>query len=175
MTSLAAGRLIAIVSISLFWFRSSLDSAANGSGSLHQVRSSTSIKHALLTASPRTMGAEGEEETTWQKAEATFNGFVSFSAYIAPQRNTDPPANRKRFSEFYDPCQEAADRSMRCLHRNPRDKDICSDYFQSVLSWSNSNILRSIATCIAHAADRMQQSIQGLQKGLGIIIIRPNS
>lgn len=79
------------------------------------------------------MGAEGEEETTWQKAEATFNGFVSFSAYIAPERNTDPPANRKRFSEFYDPCQEAADRSMRCLHRNPRDKDICSDYFQSVL------------------------------------------
>lgn len=40
------------------------------------------------------------------------------------------PTISKRFSEFYDPCQEAADRSMRCLHRNPEDKDLCSDYFQ---------------------------------------------
>lgn len=36
----------------------------------------------------------------------------------------------KRYSEYYDPCQEAADRSMRCLHRNPGNKDLCSDYFQ---------------------------------------------
>lgn len=57
------------------------------------------------------MGAEATEQTTWQKAEAAFTG--------------------KRYSEFYDPCQEAANRSMRCLHRNPQDKDLCNDYFQA--------------------------------------------
>ncbi|CAL8577009.1 Mitochondrial copper homeostasis protein [Xanthoria parietina] len=57
------------------------------------------------------MGQEDDKGTTWQKAEAAFTG--------------------KRYSEYYDPCQEAADRSMRCLHRNPGSKDLCSDYFQA--------------------------------------------
>ncbi|KAK4129883.1 hypothetical protein BT67DRAFT_354977, partial [Trichocladium antarcticum] len=33
-------------------------------------------------------------------------------------------------SEFLDPCQEAAARSIRCLHRNGGDRSLCSDYFQ---------------------------------------------
>jgi cytochrome c oxidase assembly protein subunit 23 len=36
----------------------------------------------------------------------------------------------KLHSEYFDPCQEAADRSLRCLHRNPDDKNFCADYFQ---------------------------------------------
>lgn len=29
-----------------------------------------------------------------------------------------------------DPCQEAAGKSLRCLHRNGGNKEMCSDYFQ---------------------------------------------
>ncbi|KKA28352.1 hypothetical protein TD95_000245 [Thielaviopsis punctulata] len=37
----------------------------------------------------------------------------------------------KDMSKYFDPCQEAADRSIRCLHRNPTEKSLCSDYFQA--------------------------------------------
>ncbi|PMB64739.1 Cytochrome c oxidase-assembly factor COX23, mitochondrial [Beauveria bassiana] len=36
----------------------------------------------------------------------------------------------KSKSEFYDPCQEAAQRSYKCLYRNNGDKTMCTDYFQ---------------------------------------------
>ena len=39
----------------------------------------------------------------------------------------------KRYSEHYDPCQEAANKSIKCIHRNPGQKDLCNDYFQYVL------------------------------------------
>ncbi|KZF24608.1 hypothetical protein L228DRAFT_245580 [Xylona heveae TC161] len=39
--------------------------------------------------------------------------------------------NKKQNSEYFDPCQEAASRSIRCLHRNGADKDLCADYFQA--------------------------------------------
>ncbi|KAJ2973859.1 hypothetical protein NQ176_g6371 [Zarea fungicola] len=37
----------------------------------------------------------------------------------------------KSKSEFYDPCQEAAQRSYKCLYRNNGDKTMCADYFQA--------------------------------------------
>ncbi|KIH90962.1 hypothetical protein SPBR_01152 [Sporothrix brasiliensis 5110] len=45
------------------------------------------------------------------------------------------PQVRRKFetkskSEYLDPCQEAAARSIRCLHRNGGDKALCQDYFQ---------------------------------------------
>jgi cytochrome c oxidase assembly protein subunit 23 len=40
------------------------------------------------------------------------------------------PSSSKRPGEFFDPCQEAADRSLKCLHRNGGDRDMCTDYFQ---------------------------------------------
>lgn len=40
--------------------------------------------------------------------------------------------NRKSKSEFYDPCQEAAQRSYKCLFRNNGDKSMCGEYFQCV-------------------------------------------
>lgn len=37
----------------------------------------------------------------------------------------------KRPGEYMDPCQEAASRSMKCLHRNGGDREMCTDYFQT--------------------------------------------
>ena len=36
----------------------------------------------------------------------------------------------KRPGEFIDPCQEAAARSLKCLHRNGGAREMCADYFQ---------------------------------------------
>lgn len=38
----------------------------------------------------------------------------------------------KSASEYYDPCQEFADRSIRCMRRNAGDREMCGDYFQWV-------------------------------------------
>jgi cytochrome c oxidase assembly protein subunit 23 len=38
----------------------------------------------------------------------------------------------KAYSEYFDPCQEAADKSLRCLKRNGGERAMCSDFFQSV-------------------------------------------
>ncbi|KAI9158028.1 Cytochrome c oxidase-assembly factor cox-23 [Paramyrothecium foliicola] len=38
----------------------------------------------------------------------------------------------KSRSEYYDPCQEAAQRSYKCLFRNNGDKSMCGEYFQYV-------------------------------------------
>lgn len=37
----------------------------------------------------------------------------------------------KRNSEYFDPCQEAADRSLKCLRRNGGARDMCMDYFDA--------------------------------------------
>jgi hypothetical protein len=39
---------------------------------------------------------------------------------------------RKRSSEFFDPCQDFANQSIKCLRRNGGDKEMCTDYFQYV-------------------------------------------
>ncbi|KAJ0162791.1 Cytochrome c oxidase-assembly factor cox-23, mitochondrial [Colletotrichum tanaceti] len=37
----------------------------------------------------------------------------------------------KAKSEYFDPCQELAQKSIKCLHRNGGDKTMCGDYFQA--------------------------------------------
>ncbi|RPA91319.1 hypothetical protein L873DRAFT_1566588, partial [Choiromyces venosus 120613-1] len=37
----------------------------------------------------------------------------------------------KSSSQYFDPCQEAANRSIKCLNRNAGDKEMCTDYFQA--------------------------------------------
>ncbi|KAF2876509.1 cytochrome c oxidase-assembly factor COX23, mitochondrial [Massariosphaeria phaeospora] len=37
----------------------------------------------------------------------------------------------KAYSEYFDPCQEAAQKSIRCLHRNGGDREMCTDFFQA--------------------------------------------
>jgi len=39
--------------------------------------------------------------------------------------------NNKSKSQYYDPCQEAAQRSYKCLYRNNGDKSMCGEYFQA--------------------------------------------
>ncbi|KKK20686.1 cytochrome c oxidase-assembly factor cox23 [Aspergillus rambellii] len=52
--------------------------------------------------------------------------------------------NHKSASEYYDPCQDYADRSLKCMKRNGFDREMCHDYFQyvpidcSTLSWTTS-------------------------------------
>ncbi|KAI0021687.1 cytochrome c oxidase-assembly factor cox-23, mitochondrial [Xylariomycetidae sp. FL0641] len=38
--------------------------------------------------------------------------------------------NKSR-SEYFDPCQEAAARSIACLNRNGGDRKMCTDYFET--------------------------------------------
>ncbi|KAI3322148.1 hypothetical protein HD806DRAFT_536614 [Xylariaceae sp. AK1471] len=51
--------------------------------------------------------------------------------------NTDPwgKETKRKFqnkstSEYFDPCQEAASKSIRCLNRNGGDRQMCTDYFE---------------------------------------------
>ncbi|KGY15698.1 cytochrome c oxidase-assembly factor COX23, mitochondrial [Paracoccidioides brasiliensis Pb03] len=52
-----------------------------------------------------------EPQSAWEKAKPMF---------------TNKPA-----SGYYDPCQDFADRSIKCMRRNDNDKTMCSDYFQA--------------------------------------------
>ncbi|KAL1616349.1 Mitochondrial copper homeostasis protein [Diplodia seriata] len=57
------------------------------------------------------MAADDKPENPWtDSAASTFDG--------------------KQYSQYFDPCQEAASKSLRCLHRNGGDREMCSDYFQ---------------------------------------------
>jgi len=57
-------------------------------------------------------GETGEEgKSSWQKAERRFTTKMS--------------------SEYFDPCQDFADRSIKCLRRNAGDRAMCTDYFQA--------------------------------------------
>ncbi|OGE53895.1 hypothetical protein PENARI_c007G04136 [Penicillium arizonense] len=38
----------------------------------------------------------------------------------------------KHASQYYDPCQDFADRSLKCMKRNGFDREMCHDYFQYV-------------------------------------------
>ncbi|KAF2454888.1 hypothetical protein BDY21DRAFT_373764 [Lineolata rhizophorae] len=62
--------------------------------------------------------------------------------------------NSKRYSEYFDPCQEAADRSIRCLHRNPGDKDMCQDYFHEI---ANRHVYRQME---ARKEEKRQQGFK---------------
>ncbi|KAI1496839.1 hypothetical protein F5X99DRAFT_413709 [Biscogniauxia marginata] len=51
------------------------------------------------------------------------------------ETNIDPwnKETRRKFqkSQYLDPCQEAASRSIRCLNRNEGDRAMCTDYFEA--------------------------------------------
>ncbi|KAF7505389.1 Mitochondrial copper homeostasis protein [Endocarpon pusillum] len=46
-------------------------------------------------------------------------------------RKVENQFTSKRNSEYFDPCQEFASKSIRCLHRNGGDREMCIDYFQA--------------------------------------------
>ncbi|KAJ5931600.1 hypothetical protein N7516_006089 [Penicillium verrucosum] len=61
------------------------------------------------------MAAESTQGDThdkaWEKAEKKFS--------------------HKHASEYYDPCQDFADRSLKCMKRNAFEREMCHDYFQA--------------------------------------------
>ncbi|KAM0722000.1 hypothetical protein Q7P37_002926 [Cladosporium fusiforme] len=55
--------------------------------------------------------SEENNTTAWKKGQSQFSN--------------------KRYSEYFDPCQEAADKSLKCLRRNGGDREMCQDYFEA--------------------------------------------
>ncbi|KAK7555917.1 hypothetical protein IWX50DRAFT_654773 [Phyllosticta citricarpa] len=82
------------------------------------------------------MAGDGDNDNPWtEKTAAKFNKYAILSL--------SPTAYRKP--------TEAASRSIRCLHRNGGDRDLCSDYFQYVALGSQSLHWRAAAS-IAYRA-----------------------
>ncbi|KFZ10808.1 hypothetical protein V502_07916 [Pseudogymnoascus sp. VKM F-4520 (FW-2644)] len=54
---------------------------------------------------------------------------------VPPEQPWDEKTERKfegkAYSEYFDPCQDLATRSLKCLHRNGGQREMCSDYFQA--------------------------------------------
>lgn len=86
----------------------------------------------------------------------------------------------KTASQFYDPCQDFADRSLKCLKRNGYDREMCGDYFQYAFSSYYPEMI--MGPCLSqpcfHACDRSwlrtilywpksSQGLSGLQEELG--------
>ena len=78
------------------------------------------------------MAGKGEPDAaSWKQNEAAFERYVLYliipccllMILMYPSKD---------YSKYYDPCQEAASRSIRCLHRNTGNKELCSDFFQYV-------------------------------------------
>ena len=57
------------------------------------------------------MASDGTESQEWEKSQAQYVN--------------------KEHSKYLDPCQEAADRSLKCLRRNGGSRDMCMDYFDA--------------------------------------------
>jgi hypothetical protein len=80
---------------------------------------------------------------------------------------------RKSSSKFLDPCQEAANKSIKCMHRNGGDKDMCQDYFQCVgASRAATSLALSPTGITPHThstADKklVLQGVSRLQEGMG--------
>ncbi|KAL4878517.1 cytochrome c oxidase-assembly factor cox23 [Aspergillus karnatakaensis] len=65
-------------------------------------------------------------ETDQQQSSAR-----SEQATANPWGRAERKFSNKSASEYYDPCQEFADRSLKCMKRNAHDKEMCHDYFQA--------------------------------------------
>ncbi|KAJ5610430.1 hypothetical protein N7510_007149, partial [Penicillium lagena] len=55
---------------------------------------------------------DDQHDKAWKKAEKKFA--------------------HKTASEYFDPCQDFADRSLKCMKRNGFDREMCHDYFQAI-------------------------------------------
>ncbi len=57
-----------------------------------------------------------------------------FLVLVGARLTLPSSASSKSKSEYFDPCQEAATKSIRCLNRNGGDRAMCTDYFEWVPS-----------------------------------------
>ena len=101
----------------------------------------SSIKwHRPSEADLLIMAEAGESEPSpWAQGEAAFTRYGPIFLVADPRQpnprlhfGTDRTDSNlsKEYSKFFDPCQEAATRSIKCLHRNGGDRSMCTDYFQ---------------------------------------------
>ncbi|OAL06815.1 cytochrome c oxidase-assembly factor COX23, mitochondrial [Phaeosphaeriaceae sp. SRC1lsM3a] len=75
-----------------------------------------------MTSKPPSKSDDKPAENEWAGPAAT-----RFDTYAAPF----PLPPTKAYSEYFDPCQEAADKSIRCLKRNGGERAMCTDFFQA--------------------------------------------
>ncbi len=68
-----------------------------------------------------------DDVSAWKKGEARFTRSANVDGSRLDQANS---TSSKRYSEYFDPCQEVADRSLKCLRRNGGDRAMCQDYFE---------------------------------------------
>jgi len=73
-----------------------------------QVRGGSSISARF---SVQEMSTQDTEPQAWEEGHAQYQG--------------------KELSKYVDPCQEAANKSLKCLRRNGGARDMCSDYFDA--------------------------------------------
>ncbi|EEQ34378.1 cytochrome c oxidase-assembly factor COX23 [Microsporum canis CBS 113480] len=72
-----------------------------------------------------------DSQNIFNKAEPRFRKYVLLN-YMSPSRCLyNHLSSSKSASEYMDPCQEFADRSIKCMRRNNGDRDMCTDYFQA--------------------------------------------
>ncbi|CAK7231424.1 hypothetical protein SCUCBS95973_007912 [Sporothrix curviconia] len=81
------------------------------------------------------MASQDPSKTSPKEAAATADPASTSSSDKPAVDDVWTPKVRRKFetkakSEYLDPCQEAAARSIRCLHRNGGDRALCQDYFQ---------------------------------------------
>ncbi|KAH6896012.1 hypothetical protein B0T10DRAFT_479298 [Thelonectria olida] len=68
------------------------------------------------------------ESTSGSSSETNSSSDAKSTGYTDDKRRK---FESKSSSEYYDPCQEAAQRSYKCLFRNGGDKSMCGEYFQA--------------------------------------------
>jgi cytochrome c oxidase assembly protein subunit 23 len=78
------------------------------------------------------MGKETPDEAAASWTGPTADKFEKCAVppHLLRDHGTDSTLDSKQYSQYFDPCQEAAQKSIRCLHRNGGDREMCSDFFQ---------------------------------------------
>ncbi|KAL2809938.1 cytochrome c oxidase-assembly factor cox23 [Aspergillus granulosus] len=64
-----------------------------------------------MASQPDQPSSASQPDNAWERSERKFTN--------------------KTASEYYDPCQDFADRSLKCMKRNAFDREMCHDYFQA--------------------------------------------
>ncbi|RAH82654.1 hypothetical protein BO86DRAFT_388494 [Aspergillus japonicus CBS 114.51] len=73
--------------------------------------SSSEQNQQQAAATPSSSASDSVQSNSWEKVERKFSN--------------------KSASEYFDPCQDFADRSLKCMKRNAFDREMCHDYFQA--------------------------------------------
>jgi hypothetical protein len=83
----------------------------------------------MTSAANAKQPSEELDKDVWKKVEQQFTAY-GWGPIAFPGEVTNWGLSRKRSSEFFDPCQDFADASIKCMRRNNSDKEMCQDYFK---------------------------------------------